>query len=159
MSGRIAPLFLKDSSGRVGSSWMTKEERRTDISDYVKYLDQLFQEFKPLIDRTEKVGVLGFSQGVATACRWLAYSENKFDFLINWAGAFPPDLPFEKAIEKTSDIALWMVLGDKDEYIKEDQLIEHIAMLESKGFHPKTKTFKGNHSIAIDVLKELLEKV
>lgn len=152
-------FYLKDSSGRVGSSWMTKEDRLVDIADYVKYLDQVYLEFKPLFAEVEKVGILGFSQGVATACRWLAFSENKFDFLINWAGAFPPDLPFEKAISKMKNIPCWMVLGNEDEYITEIQFKEHLASLEKEGFQPKSKSFIGNHSIKTEVLQELLETI
>ncbi len=152
-------FYLKDSFGRVGSSWMTKEARLSDIDDYVKYLDQLFLDFKPLIERTEKVGILGFSQGVATACRWLALSHNKFDFLINWAGAFPPDLPMDKAIEKMSNIPLWMVLGDNDEYISLQKMEEYLEQLKEKGFDPKSKVFQGSHAINITVLKNILEQI
>ena len=35
-------FYLKGSSGRVGASWMTKEERQSDIEDYINYLDDLF---------------------------------------------------------------------------------------------------------------------
>ncbi len=152
-------FYLKDSSGRVGSSWMTKEDRLEDISDYVKYLDQLYLEFKPIFSGVKKVGILGFSQGVATACRWLSFSEYKFDFLINWAGAFPPDLPFEKAIHKMENIACWMVLGNEDEYISGDQFKEHLANLENRGFHPISKSFKGNHSINVEVLQDILKAI
>lgn len=152
-------FYLKDSEGRVGSSWMTKEDRLVDISDYVRYLDQLFEEFRPLIKQTSMVGILGFSQGVATACRWLSYSKFQFDFLINWAGAFPPDLPFKNAIEKMADIPVYMVLGDKDEYIKVDKFQEHIESLKTKGFQPISREFEGNHSINIEVLGRLLDLI
>ena len=35
--------YLNGFSGRVGASWMTKEDRLNDIADYVAYLDQLYE--------------------------------------------------------------------------------------------------------------------
>ena len=34
-------FYLKDTSGRDGASWMTREARETDISDNIKYLNSL----------------------------------------------------------------------------------------------------------------------
>ena len=33
--------YVKGSSGHVGASWMTKEERLDEINDYVNYLDKV----------------------------------------------------------------------------------------------------------------------
>src|SRR6187399_859990 len=35
-------VYLKGDFGDVGASWMTKEDRDSDIKDYVNYLDRLF---------------------------------------------------------------------------------------------------------------------
>lgn len=53
-------FYLRGTSGRVGASWMTKEERLDDINDYVKYLDQVYDE---VIDSNlnQKIIVLGLS--------------------------------------------------------------------------------------------------
>ena len=64
-------FYLKGTSGRVGASWMTREDRLSDIDDYVAFLDAL----RTHIDNDQPQGhqvLLGFSQGVATALRWLA---------------------------------------------------------------------------------------
>lgn len=152
-------FYLKDSSGRVGASWMTKEERLSDIKDYCTYLDQLFEHFSGPISKVKKVGILGFSQGVATACRWLANSTNSFDYLINWAGAFPPDLDFQTALTKIKAIPIWMVLGDEDEYINDEKLREHLNSLEERNFKPKVQRFKGGHRIETQTLKMLLTTI
>ena len=34
-------FYLKGTSGRVGASWMTREDRLSDIDDYVAFLDAL----------------------------------------------------------------------------------------------------------------------
>ncbi len=35
-------FYLKGASGRVGASWMTKQERQSDINDYINYLDDVW---------------------------------------------------------------------------------------------------------------------
>ena len=87
-------FYLKASSGRVGASWMTKEDRLTDIKDYVNFLDTLLTDLKSKFEFAS-VTLLGFSQGGATACRWLAYGNHKFDKFILWATVFPPDMEAE----------------------------------------------------------------
>src|SRR4051812_41555257 len=61
--------YLNGHSGKVGASWMTKEEREKDIEDYVNYLDKVYETYiSPLEDKII-VNALGFSQGGATICR------------------------------------------------------------------------------------------
>lgn len=152
-------FYLNGTNGRVGASWMTKEDRLKDIEDYCHYLDQVYHHFDDIIKNVEKVGVLGFSQGVATACRWLSSSAYNFDFLINWAGAFPPDLDLEVSTQKMARIPVHLMLGDEDEYISKAQFVEHVAWLRDQGFTIETTTFKGKHKIYHEVLKELLNKL
>ena len=48
-------FYLKGNAGRVGSSWMTKEDRLNDIDDYNRMLDQVAKE-------------------ISENCRWVAHS-------------------------------------------------------------------------------------
>lgn len=66
-------FYLEGFAGRVGATWMTKEERLQEIDDYVNYLNQLYKTILANTDTSEiTVNILGFSQGVATVCRWIA---------------------------------------------------------------------------------------
>jgi len=152
-------FYLDGNKGRVGASWMTKEDRLTDIADYVAFLDQLYAQFKELIVEAEEVGVLGFSQGVATACRWTAQSEFKFNYLINYAGAFPPDLDHARALPRVENMKLIMAVGEEDEFISEERFRQHLAEVESIGYHPGSFTFKGRHKVYPQVLKDLFSRL
>lgn len=89
-------FYLEGTSGKVGASWMTKEDRLHDITDHVAFLDTLFRLESPSTrDQGAKV-VLGFSQGVATALRWLALGRqgpSAWEGVIAHSGVIPPDLP------------------------------------------------------------------
>lgn len=149
-------FYLQGSSGRVGSSWMTKEDRLNDIADYTKMLDQIAEEvlessgFKP-----QKTVILGFSQGVATACRWANSTKQKYDALVNWAGAFPPDLDFETAHQNLKPKALYLACGDTDKYISEERLQEHLRFLKAQSLEPNLIRFKGGHDIYPAPLEDL----
>ena len=57
-------FYLNGFGGRVGASWMTREDRLNDIKDYIGFLDQLYLEIvNPFKSRNIKINVLGFSQG------------------------------------------------------------------------------------------------
>lgn len=152
-------FYLNGSKGRVGASWMTKEDRLNDIDDYCHYLDQLYAHFQEKIDKAETVGLFAFSQGVATACRWLTASENRFDYLINYAGAFPPDLDHKAAISRMKNLPVHLLVGDKDEYISEERFKGHLAELKDLGFEVQSQTFEGEHKLYRPVLLKLFSEV
>ena len=74
---------------KVGATWMTREDRENEIADYVDFLDAVHARSAATAAR---VTVLGFSQGVATACRWVAMGKSRVDRLVSWAGQIPPDV-------------------------------------------------------------------
>ncbi len=152
-------FYLNGSKGRVGTSWMTKEDRLSDIADYCRYLDQLYEHFIEQISSAKSVGLFAFSQGVATACRWITASEHKFDYLVNYAGAFPPDLDHKSAIAKMRNIPVHMLVGNADEYISLEKFAEHISDLETRGFVVKQETFEGEHKLYKPVLEGLFKKL
>jgi len=151
-------FYLSGSKGRVGSSWMTKEDRLNDIDDYCLLLDQVAEEILAE-NKFQKIVLLGFSQGVATACRWMSRTEQPIDELILWSGAFPPDLNFEEAVESLGSKPVYMLLGDKDEYSEPERLEQQKEHLAANGITVESQLFSGGHTIIAEVLEDLLEKV
>jgi len=155
----LSRFYLEGLSGRVGATWMTKEDRLNDIKDNVNYLNSLYElitkELKPDI----KITLLGFSQGGPTVCYWIAYKKVKFDKLVLWAGVFPPDLnnDFEFTAEYLlKDKPTYMVYGTNDPLLKP----EHSKQLESyKTIKPDLQiiTFEGKHELNEEVLKRISE--
>ncbi|MBM3452035.1 MAG: hypothetical protein FJX84_02705 [Bacteroidetes bacterium] len=144
-------FYLEGTSGRVGASWMTKEAREDDINDNLNYLNQLIHS---IISQKsfEKIILLGFSQGGATAARYF-YSNSKINHLILWASVFPPDLKIENEMKNENKSNVF-VLGNQDPYFTKSQFSETINFYSNLGF--KTIEYSGNHSIDSAVLKNLL---
>ena len=67
----LSRYYLADTSGRVGASWMTKEDRLTDIQNQISYISEIYKSVELEIENGTELIVLGFSQGTATALRWI----------------------------------------------------------------------------------------
>ena len=154
----LSRFYLKGFEGRIGATWMTKEDRLTEINDYVAYLDQLYDKvFENTAREQVKVHLLGFSQGAATVSRWIALGKVILDSWILWAGLFPPDLDFEINREKLLNARTFLVYGDDDPFRDEDKIKERHRIVENEGLQYETIHFKGNHEIPEAALKYLMQ--
>ena len=147
-------FYLDGTSGRVGASWMTKEDRETDIADYVHYLDALSAHLH-LTDRCPVL--LGFSQGVATASRWVAAGQQHFKRLILWAGVFPPDFNWTKGGIHMREMRVDVALGDTDPFFKDELLKNTSEVLDSMDVKHTFHRFSGGHAIDSNLLWSIVE--
>ena len=125
---------------KVGATWMTRMDRENEIADYVDFLDAVYGE---TANQARKVTALGFSQGVATACRWVAAGHSRVDRLISWAGQLPPDV--DPSVYSKLSGGLTLVSGSRDEYATWIAEGDHNARLAGAGVTPRIVTFDGGH--------------
>lgn len=151
----LSRLYVKGDYGDVGANWMTKEDRENEISDYVNYLDELFQ--KEIIpnkkDFSFEVNALGYSQGATTLSRWLAYGKAKVDKAIFWCGNLAHDVDYSKS-KQFKNTPIYLVFGDKDKYYPADFYKTQVELLKKHGIEPKFHVFEGGHEIRMEVMKE-----
>ena len=144
----------------VGATWMTREDRESEIQDYVRYLDRLHAAVMSGLDDTPRsVVVLGFSQGVHTVSRWVTLGTVRPSALILWGAYPPPDLPPTEAAERLGATRLLLVAGTSDRYWNEQGRAGEEARLESLGVSYETRTFEGGHEIDRTVLAEVARGV
>jgi predicted esterase len=154
----LSRFYLDSLGGRVGAIWMTKEDRLNEIDDYINYLDALHAEIFASLDRDNvAIHILGFSQGVATACRWAGLGRVKTDRLILWAGMIPPDLDLAAKQELFQNLSLTLVYGDQDEYINADLVDNELARLKQYDISARLIKFSGSHKIVDEALVELIK--
>jgi predicted esterase len=140
---------------RVGATWMTREERLVEIEDYVRYLDTLYDGVFSKLDRKAvRVTVLGFSQGVATAARWLCRGTARSERLVLWSGPFPPELDGE-SVAPLRNLQLVWVLGDNDEMARPDVVQSESARIATLGLDAALVRFPGGHQLDRDTLRKL----
>ncbi|MBF9252413.1 dienelactone hydrolase family protein [Pontibacter sp. 172403-2] len=148
----LSRFYLDGFSGRVGATWMTKEDRLSEIEDQAAYLDLLLQEQLRQLPENVRVTVLGFSQGGATVCRWLATGQPQVHKLILWAASFPEDISFEAGKAAFQHLPIAMVYGTKDAFITPEALARKQQLMAQLGITPQVYTFDGGHTIDPETL-------
>ncbi|MFT6849218.1 MAG: putative esterase [Sphingobacteriales bacterium] len=148
-------FYWQGYSGKVAATWMTKHDRFNEITDYVGYLDLLFDKIN-----NDYPGLgwhtLGFSQGVATLARWIAMGKITPKSINLWAGHFPEDLDMGKYGRKFKGIPQTWLAGDEDQFLNDKIIQEHQDFLRSIGLKPKLIRFKGGHDIHPETLREVI---
>lgn len=142
----------------VGASWMTYEDRDAEIDDYVRYLDLLHDEIFSIVDRSQvRLIVLGFSQGVATATRWITRGSVDPDRVILWAGMLPTELDGTAAARLTRRSPLTVVFGTSDQFARPDVVAQQEGRLRELDVPHHTVRFNGGHELNAEVLNRLAE--
>jgi len=104
--------YLKNQYKHVGASWLTKEKTQKEIPNVLNYLDNVYNAEQ--IPSNLNIIILGFSQGVSVATRWIAQHNFKCDTLVLYAGKIPREFTKEDFKNIPS---IKFIIGDKDEYV------------------------------------------
>lgn len=154
----LSRLYLNGDYQRVGASWLTREDRDHEISDFLAYLNTLYDTVLSSRRADEfQITLLGFSQGAATACRWLANGHIRADRLILWAGYFPSG--FSDVIDpaKLAAVDKHYVYGRQDQYIKDmPDPAAYIERMQREIPELTITAYEGGHRVEPEVLKKLL---
>ncbi len=146
--------FYQERNGMrtVGASWMTREAREQEILDQASYLDQAVVE---LIGEIPRLEVHGFSQGVATAARWVARGVRPVAKLVCWGGTVPPDLDPIALRDAVGGAPVEMIVGDRDKWVAPELVAADVERLNAGGCPTMLHQFEGGHRIDPDVLKRM----
>ena len=140
----------------VGATWMTREDRDSEIADYVEYLDTLHEEILARPGHAAAaVTVIGFSQGAATATRWVTHSKARIDRLVLWGGLLPPETDLSPGAAALRHIPITYVIGSRDRYISDDMSVAEQARLEKAHVPSRLIRFDGGHAIRRTVFDQL----
>ena len=150
--------FYIERFRNVGASWMTKEDRATDLENQRAYFKAIYNYlFSDINLEDYKVHLFGFSQGGSAICRLAAYQKVAFDTLILWAGAFPAELTKDDFDFVKSSAQLKVVIGTDDEYYKPSKFQEEIKKAEEiTGLTHELFRFEGRHVVDREVLKSVV---
>lgn len=147
--------YLEGFSGRVGATWMTKEDRINDIENYLTYLSAVVDQVKIQLRKDIKITLFGFSQGAATISRFATQTNVDFDRLVLWAGIFPPDLPPLESQRRLSDKQCILVYGLEDQYLTDERIAEQAGIAKQIKVSPKVRTFQGGHELNEALIQQI----
>lgn len=158
----LSRFYLEDmqtriagGSNRVGATWMTRENREMDIENYINYLQSIYDHEVGSIKEKIKVTILGFSQGAATATRWILHDKIDFKQFILWAGIFPNDMNFEKGKEVFNKKKVIRVFGTDDPFVTPPRVEEMEILTDKLNLSPEKISFEGKHELNDDLLLKL----
>lgn len=152
-STQATPRHPRPAQETVGASWMTRDDRDDEIADQMVWLQQVLQTYRSRVPPDTPITLLGFSQGAATAVRWVDLGKVAPAHLILW-GAFP-----ELTLPPTSPV--WqtrctLVVGDRDTFLPAERVTAERARLDSAGFRHTFVSFSGGHRLDDQTLAQLL---
>jgi predicted esterase len=148
--------FYMDTAARevVGASWMTREQREAEITDYVAYLDAVCSAVGG-VPKGARLTAFGFSQGASTVSRWTALGHHPVSRLILWGGELPPDLDLKAAAPRIAALDVLVVRGRQDELVTAKVATSIVKRFEGEGVRCRLVEFEGGHEIEEGVLTSL----
>ena len=140
----------------VGASWLTKENTPKEIENVMRYFDMLFENEN--IPPHLNIIVLGYSQGVSVAMRYVAKRKLHCSQLVLMSGGIPKELEakdFEFLKGKTK---VSLIYGTEDQFMDDERMAyeAHRALgLFENDVH--IIPFEGNHMVNMEIIKDLVQ--
>jgi len=151
-----AKYYLSGAYKHLGASWLTRENTVQETQNVFRYLDAVWEaENVPYICN---LIVLGFSQGVSIATRWVAHKKLPIYKLILYAGTIPNELkPSDFDFLKTREAQVQIVTGENDTHITQEKLSEEYSKAKILfGGRIEVITFEGGHEVKKEVINRLV---
>jgi predicted esterase len=144
------------ATARIGATWMTREDRISEIADYVAYLDAMYKRIFEQVPR-ERVTLtaLGFSQGAAAVSRWAAVGAGSIDRLVLWSGRLPDEFATAEHVAALRRMRVVIVMGQQDPMITGGAQRIEAQRLEALGLEVDWRAFEGGHVIDRRILTQL----
>ncbi len=152
----LARFYANPEESLVGASWMTREHRLDDIADNMAYLDALYIRLRENLHPDCRFTAFGFSQGCATLMRWVLHARPPLDALILYAGSIPEDLPYAEHLDYLGSFPIFLVYGDRDEYLTPERVEAYRAFISNAGLPVQYHVFEGGHTVERSVLEKLI---
>ena len=103
-----------------------------------------------------RINVIGFSQGAATATRWVTHGRTKVHRLVLWGGLIPPETDLARGSQALRGVPLTLVVGSRDHYVSDAMLTAEQGRLDAAAIPYDVIRFDGGHAIARAVFGRLV---
>jgi len=145
--------YIQPGFKHVGASWLTKESTHTETENVMQYFDAVL-EAEQFPDNVNLI-VLGYSQGVSVAMRYLANRQLQCSQLVLMSGGIPKELVKDDFTFLNGKISL--IYGLQDEYLNEERIAyetERVHELFSSTVN--IIPFDGPHIVNVDLVNSLV---
>lgn len=137
----------------VGASWLTKENTSLETENIFNYFDAVLEAEN--IPNNAKLIVLGYSQGVSVAARYIAKRQLQCNHLVLHSGGIPKELSPEDFTFLKAKVSL--VYGTEDEYINKERAVYETKRAEELfGKNLEIIPFDGKHVVNVAFINGLV---
>ncbi|WP_040249412.1 alpha/beta hydrolase [Psychroserpens mesophilus] len=137
----------------VGASWLTKENTLVETENIMTYFDAVFENES--IPKDKNLIILGYSQGVSVAMRYIAKRKLQCSQLVIHSGGIPKELMPNDFNFLNAKVTL--IYGTEDEFLDEERIIYETKRAKSLfGKNLKIKPFDGNHNVNVKLIETLV---
>ncbi|MCO6484065.1 MAG: hypothetical protein J5I62_14870 [Flavobacteriales bacterium] len=152
----LSRFYTDEAHSRVGATWMTREDREAEIRDQASYLDALAEHLLAQCPPNTPLHVLGFSQGVATVCRWAMAPAFPIQRMVLWAGSMATELKVPQLAACWKNTKLVLVRGRQDHLVGQEELERSEARLREARVNFRTIHFPGGHALDRVMLRQVM---
>lgn len=145
----IAPKYK-----HVGSSWLTKENTIKETENVMHYFDAVLKAEE--LPKDINFIVLGYSQGVSVAMRYVAKRQLHCNQLILMSGGIPKELIAKNFNFLNGKTKVSLIYGTQDEYMNEARMTyEKQRVNELFGNKVNIISFEGTHEVKLELINGL----
>jgi predicted esterase len=148
--------YIPPKFKHVGASWLTKENTLKETENVMHYFDALFAAES--IPTDKKLIVLGYSQGVSVALRYIAKRKLKCSQIAILSGGIPKELVADDFKFLIPNTKVYLIYGDNDEYLDENRILQEKNRAFELFGHLNLKiiAFEGTHEVKKELINDLI---
>ena len=145
--------YIPPKFKHVGASWLTKENTKVETENVMRYFDAVLDAEN--IPSNINLIVVGYSQGVSVAMRYIAKRKLQCRQLVLMSGGIPKELTAEDFAFLNAKITL--TYGTQDEYMNEARIqYEQQRIHELFGNTVRIIPFNGKHMVNVELINALV---
>ncbi len=145
--------YLNGKYEHVGASWATRENTEAGMQNVMSYLDEIYK--KEDLENAKNLVLLGYSQGVSVATRWVARRKLDPAQLILHSGRVPQEIEPED-LQHLQNCRMSFIYGTEDPFIDKEFLQtekKRLKMLFPEGL--QFVPFDGGHEVNKEIIQKL----
>ncbi|MEF3078860.1 alpha/beta hydrolase [Winogradskyella poriferorum] len=139
----------------VGANWLTRDNTESGMQNILNYFDAVFEA--ETIPEDVNFIVLGYSQGVSVAMRYLAKRQLQCSQLVLHSGGIPKELTTKDFEYLSEDTKVKLIYGTEDEYLDAERLAQERQRAEELfGEKLTILPFEGKHVVNVNYINDLV---
>jgi len=138
--------YYQQPKMHVGANWLTRDNTVMGMETIINYLDAVFEAES--LNNASNLIVLGYSQGVSIAMRYLVKRQIQCQHLILHSGGIPKELQASDFDYMSGNTKVSLVYGTEDEYLNEERINDEMVRAQVLFSNRlMVEPFEGTHQV------------